>query len=170
MSSDEKDPALSDAESEGWPDPKETTGEQEAVKDEPVADSPAEVTPEAPSVPAGWFPDPEGSGQERYWNGSSWTGAYRPYQEEQPTTVVIQQPTYVTPQGNEISPTSRTVMLVIAFFFGYLGIHRFWVGKIGTGLLMLFTAGGFGIWWLIDVIVILAGGFQDKRGRPVSKW
>ncbi len=170
MSSAEENEAISDAESEGWPDPKETTGEQETVKEAPEADTPVEVAPEAPSVPAGWFPDPEGSGQERYWNGSNWTGAYRPYQEEQPTTVVIQQPTYVTPQGHEISPTSRTVMLVIAFFFGYLGIHRFWVGKIGTGLLMLFTAGGFGIWWLIDVIVILAGGFQDKRGRPVSKW
>lgn len=167
MSSSEENAAISNAESEGWPAP---TGEQKAVKEAPEADTPVEVAPEAPSVPAGWFPDPEGSGQERYWNGSSWTGAYRPYQEERPTTVVIQQPTYVTPQGYEISPTSRTVMLVIAFFFGYFGIHRFWVGKIGTGLLMLFTAGGFGIWWLIDVIVILAGGFQDKRGRPVSKW
>lgn len=170
MPSSEEDEAVSAAQSEGWPDPKETTGEQAAVEDEPVADTPVEVAPEAPSVPAGWFPDPEGSGQERYWNGSNWTGAYRLKQAEQPTTVVIQQPTYVTPQGYEISPTSRTVMLVIAFFFGALGIHRFWVGKIGTGLLMLFTAGGFGIWWLIDVIVILAGGFQDKRGRPVSKW
>ncbi|MCK9568409.1 TM2 domain-containing protein [Candidatus Pacearchaeota archaeon] len=44
--------------------------------------------------------------------------------------------------------------LVMSVLFGELGIDRFIMGKVGTGLLKLFTLGGFGIWWLVDVILI----------------
>ena len=43
-------------------------------------------------------------------------------------------------------------------------------GKVATGLLQLFTAGGLGLWWLVDLIVILLGGFRDKEGRLITKW
>lgn len=62
---------------------------------------------------------------------------------------------------------SRTVLAVICFFLGSLGIHRFMVGKIGTGILMLLTLGVFGIWTLIDFIMILVGSFRDKEGRVI---
>jgi len=42
------------------------------------------------------------------------------------------------------------------------------VGKIGTGVLMLVTFGGFGIWALIDLIMILMGKFTDKAGNPIT--
>lgn len=46
--------------------------------------------------------------------------------------------------------------LLMSIFFGTLGVDRFMMGHIGLGLLKLVTGGGFGIWWLIDVILIAA--------------
>ena len=56
------------------------------------------------------------------------------------------------------------------FFLGTLGIHRFYVGKIGTGILMLITLGLFGIWTFIDLIIIIVGAFKDKEGLRVFRW
>lgn len=60
--------------------------------------------------------------------------------------------------------------LVLCFFFGWLGGHRYYVGKVGTGLLMLCTVGGFGVWALIDFIVLVLGAFTDKAGRRLTRW
>ena len=51
---------------------------------------------------------------------------------------------------------------LLCFFFGFLGAHRFYVGKIGTGILQIVTLGGLGIWALIDFIMIIIGKFSDK--------
>jgi TM2 domain-containing membrane protein YozV len=69
-----------------------------------------------------------------------------------------------------MSPKSRTAAALLAFFFGGLGIHRFYVGKVGTGILWLFTAGLFGIGSLVDFIIILCGNFKDKDGLVISNW
>jgi len=69
-----------------------------------------------------------------------------------------------------ISPRSRTIAAVLAFFLGVLGIHRFYVGKVGTGIIQLLTGGGLGVWTLIDFILILVGSFKDKEGRVLSTW
>jgi TM2 domain-containing membrane protein YozV len=58
----------------------------------------------------------------------------------------------------------------LAWFLGVLGVHRFYLGKTGTGLLMLFTGGGLGIWALIDFILAVCGLMKDKQGRPVKDW
>ena len=60
-------------------------------------------------------------------------------------------------------------MFLFCFFLGTFGAHRFYAGKILTGILMLLTFGGFGIWWLIDIIVIVFGGFRDADGLPIRK-
>lgn len=60
--------------------------------------------------------------------------------------------------------------LLLCFFLGWLGVHRFYVGKIGTGILMLITFGGFGIWQLIDFILIVCGAFTDKQGNKITQW
>ena len=67
----------------------------------------------------------------------------------------------------KISPKSGIVALILGILFGPLGLHRFYVGKIGTGLLTLITAGFLGIWTLIDLILIRQNKFKDKKGRPL---
>ena len=56
-----------------------------------------------------------------------------------------------------------------AFFFGGLGIHRFYVGKVGTGILMIVTAGGLGIWVIVDFVMICTGSFKDKEGKDLQR-
>ena len=58
--------------------------------------------------------------------------------------------------------------LLLSFFLGSLGIHRFYVGKTGTGILQLITLGGCGIWTLIDIITIVMGNFKDKDGNYIK--
>ncbi len=71
---------------------------------------------------------------------------------------------------NPISEKSRLGALLFCMILGCLGVHRFYVGKIGTGLLMLFTLGGLGIWTIIDFIFILIGSFTDKNGQKLNNW
>ncbi len=59
---------------------------------------------------------------------------------------------------------------LLCFFFGIFGAHRFYVGKIGTGILQLVTLGGLGIWALIDFIMIIVGAFTDKEGNKITQW
>ena len=66
------------------------------------------------------------------------------------------------------NPSTRFVNAVIYAFVGVLGVHRFYVGKIGTGILWLLTGGCFGIGWLVDLITIACGKFRDKEGRLLS--
>ena len=76
----------------------------------------------------------------------------------------------------ETSKKLRLVTFLLAFFFGTLGVHRFYVGKIGTAvtqlILSLSVVGLFvsGIWVVIDWIMILAGSFKDKEGRIIITW
>jgi len=69
-----------------------------------------------------------------------------------------------------ISPKSRLVALLLCFFLGVIGVHRFYVGKNGTGILMIVTFGGLGIWVVIDLVMIIVGSFTDKQGRRLYKW
>lgn len=69
------------------------------------------------------------------------------------------------------SPTSSksyVATLILAIFVGYLGIHRFYVGKVGTGIMYLITVGWFGVGWLIDIFTILFGNFTDKTGSFIK--
>lgn len=100
------------------------------------------------------------------------------FQNSGVATVVVTAPT--------VSTKSRIAATLLCFFLGSIGIHRFYTGKIGTGILMLLMT-GFGvltstiligivplgivaIWVLIDLIVILCGGAKDGNGLPIKNW
>ena len=68
-----------------------------------------------------------------------------------------------------MSPKSKAVAAILAFFLGSFGVHRFYLGKVGTGILIIFTCGGFfGIWPFVDFIMILCGKATDSNGLPVK--
>lgn len=72
------------------------------------------------------------------------------------------------PQAEPISPKNWLTTLLLSIFLGGLGAHRFYTGKPGTAILMIFTCSGLGVWALIDLITIIVGNFKDSDGLPVK--
>jgi TM2 domain-containing membrane protein YozV len=84
-------------------------------------------------------------------------------------------PTCGTPQPSTTALAVRSEKRILpaallCFFLGVFGAHRFYVGKVGTGILQLCTLGGFGIWWLVDMIMIVVGSFKDADGEKITAW
>lgn len=61
----------------------------------------------------------------------------------------------------------RIIALILCIFLGGFGVHRFYAGKIISGLVWLFTGGLFGIGYIIDIILIATGTFTDAIGRAL---
>lgn len=66
------------------------------------------------------------------------------------------------------SPKNKTVALILAIFLGWFGIHRFYVGKVGTGILWFLTCGMFCFGWFIDIGKIACNRFTDGGGRLIG--
>lgn len=60
--------------------------------------------------------------------------------------------------------------LLLCWILGIFGVHRFYLGRIGTGVLMLITVGGLGIWYLVDLILIILGRMRDEQGQYVTPY
>ena len=71
--------------------------------------------------------------------------------------------------GNSISHKSKIAALILAIFLGCLGIHRFYVGKVGTGVIWLLTGGLFVFGWIYDIVKIASGTFTDGAGCVIRK-
>lgn len=76
----------------------------------------------------------------------------------------------VSPVKRERNASSKdwTATLLLCLFLGSLGVHRFYVGKVGTGVLQLITLGACGIWTVIDFIIIAVGNFTDGDGKLIT--
>ena len=88
---------------------------------------------------------------------------------------VITQEEFDLQKEKLLSSTSSTTstdwltLFLLTFFLGVLGVHRFYTGKIGTGFLMLITLGGFGVWFLVDLILVVTGQFTNKEGQKIPR-
>ncbi|MDQ1545098.1 MAG: hypothetical protein QOH69_2 [Actinomycetota bacterium] len=148
------------------------------------------------TAPAGWYADPSNPTIEHYWDGThhgtrtaaaavppappappappvaSSPAAPSAPQPAQPAVVYVAvQPVGGAPYGGAVSPKSRTVASILGFFLGGLGVDRFYLGNTGMGVAKLLVGWAtFGIWPLIDWIVILAGAAHDGQGLPVTNW
>ena len=71
--------------------------------------------------------------------------------------------------GSDVTNSRWTTLLILSILVGELGIDRFYVGKIGTGILKLVTLGGFFVWWLIDIILICTNKFTDSEGNVIAR-
>lgn len=69
--------------------------------------------------------------------------------------------------GAMVSRKSKIVALILCIFLGEFGFHRFYVGKVGTGIIWLCTMGLCGIGYIIDIVMIAIGAFKDKYGLPL---
>lgn len=66
-----------------------------------------------------------------------------------------------------ISSKSKGVAIVLCIFLGLLGVHRFYVGKVGTGIIWLFTSGCFVVGWIYDLVMICNNNFTDSEGAVI---
>lgn len=96
-------------------------------------------------------------------------------QSVQPPVYYPQAPIVVNANANANASSyssypykSKWTALILCLLLGMAGVHRFYVGKVGTGLLWLLTMGMFGFGAFIDFFVILFGGFRDSNGMPLK--
>jgi hypothetical protein len=82
----------------------------------------------------------------------------------------VRQQLIATPLSAEIVEQRNKwiTCLLLCWFLGVLGIHRFYSGHTALGVLQLLTLGGCGIWALIDFIIIVSGNFKDAQGNPIK--
>jgi len=78
----------------------------------------------------------------------------------------------IQPSVPDVRRSEKRILpaFLLCFLFGVFGAHRFYVGKTGTGILQLVTLGGLGIWWMVDLILIIVGAFKDKDGEKLVDW
>ncbi len=109
----------------------------------------------------------QGAGAQTQPNQSPYTNHQYPYQHYNP---YAQNYAYTMSNKGPISAKSRLTALLLCIFLGVFGAHHFYVGRIGYGVLYIFTGGLFGIGILVDLILIATGSYKDQYGFHVDNW
>ena len=91
-----------------------------------------------------------------------------------PSAPAVPKPIDIAAPAQKPAPSTDVsqrwlVALLLCLFLGVFGGHRFYVGKIGTGIAMLLTLGGCGLWVLVDLILIISGKFADSKGNVIAR-
>ena len=127
----------------------------------PAPPAPAPPAPVAPAAPASPFA--AGQMPPAQMPPAQMAPAPQPYVQQGAMQQVV-----VNQRGGGKSDKQKLVAALLCWFLGALGVHRFYLGHTGIGLIQLFTLGMCGIWQFIDFIMILTGGVKDAQGRPLS--
>jgi len=116
----------------------------------------------------GWYTDPSNPAIEHWWDGAAYTQS-RPRMTPPPAPYPAGPG--VRRFAGPVSPKSRLVATLLSFFLGGLGVDRFYLGNIGMGVAKLLLGWlTFGIWPLVDFIIVVAGAAHDGDGLPVLDW
>ena len=103
--------------------------------------------------------------------GISIDGHYEPQKEQSVVVNLVNNNTNQNQMINRMPAyvkKSKWTAFILCLLFGWLGAHRFYVGKNGSGLIWLFTCGIFGLGWLVDTLLILCNAFRDSNGIPLQ--
>lgn len=76
---------------------------------------------------------------------------------------------WVRQSAGNVSEKSWGTCLMLFIFLGWIAAHRFYAGKVVTAILYIMTLNGIGIWWLIDLILILSKNFKDNENKLIKK-
>lgn len=120
--------------------------------------------PEQPPQQYGQPPEGQPQWQPSQYGQPQWSQQPPYYAQQQQPQWGMQQPYQQMGMQKDWLTT-----LLLCIFLGYFGVHRFYTGHIVFGLIQLFTFGGCGIWWLIDLIMIATGSYTDSNGLPLVK-
>jgi hypothetical protein len=152
----------------GQPDPNQPPYGQPPYGQQPGHGQPQYGAPQYGQQPT--YGSPPEYGQQPYGQPPAQPPYGQPQygqQPQYPAQPYGQQP-YGVQYGYEQPGKSFVVTWLLSYFLGWLGVDRFYLGKIGTGVIKLLTLGGCGIWWLIDLILVLAGAARDSDGRRLA--
>ncbi len=72
-------------------------------------------------------------------------------------------------QTRTTSDKSWSVTLILSIFLGFLGVDRMYLGSIGLGVVKMLTGGGYLVWWIVDIVLLLQGNMRDSLGRNVRR-
>jgi TM2 domain-containing membrane protein YozV len=95
----------------------------------------------------------------------------QPQYQQQYGQPQYQQPQYGQPPYGNVQTQQKDWLttLLLCLFLGWIGVHRFYTGHTVIGVIQLLTAGGCGIWWIVDLIMILTGSYKDSNGFPLAR-
>lgn len=122
--------------------------------------------------PPGYYGQPEyGQPQSQYGQPQPQYGQPQS-QYSQPQYGQYGQPQYGVPPMQYYAQSEQKdwlTTLLLCIFLGGIGVHRFYTGHTAIGVIQLLTAGGCGIWWLVDLIMIITDSYKDSNGFPLIK-